>query len=172
MTGTALQIIAWLGKFVNANKKFTITEAKEKRSLQANAYYWTLLGKIAQKTRVSTARIHNENLRNMSVPERIGGQIVTVVLPDTDEAEAQALESETYHLKPSSQVKEGKNGKMYRTYFLLKGSHTFCTEEMSALIELAVQDADAIGIETITPAEKHKMMELYGRTYAKKHHAT
>lgn len=173
MIGTAIQIIAYLGKYASDNaKKFEVTERKEKRSLNANAYYWMLCGKVAQKTRVSTARIHNENLRALSVPEKIGEQLVTVTLPDTDEAEKQALESTTYHLRPTSQVKEGRHGKMYRTYIMLRGSHTFCTEDMSALIDLMVQEAEAQGIETITPAEKQRMMELYGKAYEKKHHTT
>ena len=163
MIGTALQVIAYLGKYASdTKKKFEVSEKKEKRSLSANAYYWVLCGKVAQKTRVSTARIHNENLRALSVPERMGDKIVTVVLPDTDEAEEQVLESETYHLRPTSQVREGRNGIMYRTYIMLRGSHTFCVEDMSALIDLIVQEAEAQGIETITPEEKRKMMERYG----------
>lgn len=171
MTGTAIQIIAYLERYVaDAKKQFDVRERKEKRSLSANAYYWTLCGKLAQALHISTARIHNENLRAMSVPERIGEQLVTVMLPDTDEAEEQALESETYHLRPTSQVRDGKNGIQYRTYIMLRGSHTFNTQEMSALIDLIVQEAEAQGIDTITPAEKQRMMELYGKAYEKKHH--
>ena len=173
MTGTAIQVIAYLGQFASDNKKkFEVKEHKDKRSLNANAYYWMLAGKVAQRTHVSTARIHNENLRALSVPERIGEKLVTVTLPDTEEAEEQTLESMTFHLRPTSQVREGKDGTMYRTYIMLRGSHTFCVDDMSALIDLMVQDAEALGIETITPAEKQKMMELYGKSYERKHHTT
>ena len=169
MIGTALQAIAYLGRFASdTSKKFEVHERKEKRSLNANGYYWVLCGKVAQKIRVSTARIHNENLRALSVPERIAEGLVTVTLPDTDEAEAEALESTTYHLRPTSQVREGKGGKMYRTYIMLRGSHTFNVHEMSALIDLMVQEAEAQGIETITPAEQQKMMERYGVQIQKK----
>ena len=168
MTGTALQIIAWLGRFVGKDTKFTITEAKEKRSLQANSYYWVLAGKVAQKTRISTARIHNENLRAMSIPEEAGGKIVTVLIPDTDKAENDVLESTTYHLLPTSETVTNSKGTVYRVYKMLRGSHTFDVSEMSALIDLMVQEADAQGIETITEAEKQRMLERYGVQIQKK----
>lgn len=50
---------------------------------------------------------------------------------------------------------------MYRTYALLRGSHTFNREEMSRLIDTAVEGAKALGIETMTPDELKRMMEAY-----------
>lgn len=47
MTGNALEIIEWLYHQSDKDKQFDIKEHKVKRSLNANAYAWTLIGKIA-----------------------------------------------------------------------------------------------------------------------------
>ena len=158
MTGTAEQIVVFL-MAQDKEKKWDLTEHKERRRLTQNAYYYMLLGKIAQKTHISTAEIHNRTLRDLGLVERMNGSVVPVYLPDTDEAERDALRSETFHIKPTSQVKEGKDG-LYRCYVLLRGSHTFSVAEFSALVDLAVQDAQAQGIETLTPDELEHIREL------------
>lgn len=137
-----------------------LTEHKEKRSLSQNAYYWVLCGKVAQKSGVSSSEIHNQNLRDLGLVLRINDALVPVYLPDTDEAEKQALNAETYHIKPTSRVKEGKDGKLYRCYVMLRGSSTFNTDEMSALLDLMIQEAVANDIEVMTPDEIAHMREL------------
>lgn len=141
-------------------KLFDLTEHKEKRSINSNSYYWALVGKVAQKTHISSNVIHNQNLRDLGLIWRINGGVIPIYLPDTEEAEKEALNASTYHVKPTSQVKEGKNGKMFRCYVMLRGSSTFNTEEMSALLDLMIQEAKAQGIETMTPAELAHMREL------------
>ncbi len=89
-------------------------------------------------------------------------QAVYVVIPDTEEAEKHVEESETYHLKPTSQVKEGKDGRMYRTYMMLRGSSDYDSREMSKLIDGLVAEAKELGIETLTPEELHEMNERWG----------
>lgn len=172
MTGTAIQLIAYLGRFASDNKKrFNLTEHKEIRGLNANAYYWVLCEKIAIKSGVKKAVVHNNNLRALQLCVWVGGRPALVALPDTDEAEKWALENDEYHYAPTKQ-KEVVLGQTKRWYCVLRGSKTFNTEEFSCLIDLAIQDAEALGIETITPAEKQKMMEIYGKSYERKHHTT
>ena len=145
-----------------------LTEHKEKRSLSQNAYYWVLLGKVAQKTKVPAAEIHNLNLRELGLVMRINDNIVPVCLPDTDQTENSVLHAETYHLKPTSKVIDGKDGKPYRCYVMLRGSSTFSTDEMAALLDLMVQDAKAQGIETMTPQELAHMREVEANAQAHK----
>lgn len=165
MIGTAIQIIAYLGKYASDNKKrFEVKEKKERRSLSQNAYYWSLLGQVAKVTRIPAAKIHNGNLRALSLPERIEGKLVTVTLPDTDDAEEQVVNSDTYHLKPTSQVLKGRGGVLYRTYIMLRGSSTFTVDEMGALLDLMIQEAEAQGIDTLTPDERERMKQ-----YERKH---
>ena len=131
----------------------------KRRSLNSNSYYWTLIGKMAEKLRISTARLHNLHLRECGYREMMGDKIVYVVIPDDEEEDV--LERESFHLAPTSEVKWGNDGKLYRTYAMLRGSHTFNREEMSRLIDTAVEGAKALGIETLTPDELARMKEAY-----------
>lgn len=143
-----------------------IKKYRAKRSLDANAYYWQLLTKVAEAVHISKSAAHNLMLRKYGQALYIGEKIVYIVIPDTDRATAQADEAETYHLKPTSQVKEGKDGVMYRTYTMLKGSSDYDTKEMSELIDGLVMEAKQLGIETLPPHELERMMNVY-----EKHHA-
>ena len=143
--------------------EWDIQEHKKKRSRSQNSYYWELAGKVAEKTvkfGANINEIHNQNLRALGLRECIDGQSIPVYLPDTEEAEKTALNAEKYHLKPTSQTKEGKDGKMFRCYVMLRGSHTFNTSEMSALVDLMVQEAASVGVQTLTPTELAKIRQL------------
>lgn len=136
-----------------------VSKYSEKRSLDANAYYWQLLTKLAGVLKISNNYCHNVMLRRYGVLEEMDGRPVFMVVPDTEEAEKKADESETFHIKPTTDVRVGKDGKMYRTYMLLKGSHEYSTSEMSRLISGLVDECRQCGIETMTPAELARLME-------------
>lgn len=140
-----------------------LTEHKERRSMSQNSYYWTLAGKVSVKTAKFGANIneiHNRNLRELGLLERVNDELVCVYIPDTDEAEKQAVNAENYHIKPTSQTRQGKDGQMFRCYVMLRGSHTFSVAEMSALVDLMVQEAKAVGVETMTPQELEHLRAL------------
>lgn len=159
MTGNSQEVVLYLMGQQDKEKQWDLTEHKEKRRLTQNAYYWALVGKVAQKTHISSAEIHNRNLRDLGLVERMNGALVPVYIPDTEEAEKTALESETFHIKPTSQVKQGKDG-TYRCYVLLRGSSDMNVSEFSALTDLIIQEAQAQGIETLPPNELAHMREL------------
>lgn len=140
-----------------------LTEHKERRSMSQNSYYWALAGKVSVKTAKFGANIneiHNRNLRELGLLERVNDELVCVYIPDTDEAEKQAVNAENYHIKPTSQTRQGKDGQMFRCYVMLRGSHTFSVAEMSALVDLMVQEAKAVGVETMTPQELEHLRAL------------
>lgn len=152
MTGTAAQIIRWLTTQA-PEKTWDIKRHTQKRSLTANSYYWVLLGKMADALRMPKPEVHNRMLRSYGQARWIAGRLATVPIPDTDDAERETLLAETYHVKPTSQVKMGTKGQLFRTYVLLKGSHELTTEEFSVLLDGTIREADQIGIQTLTPAE-------------------
>ena len=141
-------------------KKLTveIKQYREKRSLDANAYYWQLLTQLADALNISKPAAHNRMLRQYGQLMIIDEQAVYTVLPDTEEAEKAINAAETYHLKPTSQVKQGKGGKMYRTYMMLRGSSDYDTKEMSLLINGLVEECKEQGIETIPPDELRRIL--------------
>lgn len=139
-----------------------LSEHKKGRSLNANSYYWALLGKLARALNISTSYCHNVMLRRYGVLEIVDETPVYLLFPDTDEAQTKADEAETYHVKPTSNVREGKDGKMYRTYMLLKGSSRYDTAEMAALISGLRDECTNVGIPVETPDEIANLLSMMG----------
>lgn len=138
-----------------------IRKQRRKRSLDANAYYWKLASEAAEALHVSKPYMHNCLLRKYGQIETVDGQAVYTVIPDTEEAQRAVDEAQSYHLKPTAQVKEGRDGTMYRTYMMLKGSSGYDTKEMSRLIDGLVSECREMGIETLPPEGLERMMASY-----------
>ena len=126
-----------------------IKRHRKRRSLDQNAMYWSILGQIAKALGISNSKAHNLMLRRYGAVETIDGKTIKLVLPDTDEAAQRADEAESYHVRPTSQVKAGKDGQSYRTYILLRGSSTYDTTEMTRLIDGAMDEAKQMGLELL-----------------------
>lgn len=141
--------------------RISVKQWRDKRSLDANAYYWVLVAKLGDKLNLSKPHLHNILLRRYGQPEVIDGKMIYLVLPDTDQGARKADEAETYHIKPTSEIKTGRNGERFRTYVMLRGSSTYNTEEMAHLIDGLVSECKEVGIETATPEELSRMLELY-----------
>ena len=144
-----------------------IKRYRRKRSLDANAYHWVLVGKLAKVLGMSNPEVHNMALRGYGQPEIYEGKGVYMTIPDTDSARHKVDNAMDYHLAPTSQVREGNDGVMYRTYKLLRGSHTYNTEEMARLIDGMItlcKDAGIPDAEIATPDEKRLLKERYGVT--------
>lgn len=126
---------------------------REKRSLDANAYYWVLVGKIAEVLKTSTTEIHNEMLSNYGRPEIVNERLMTIILLDSIDWKR----IEYIHLKPTTATRTLDDGKLYRVYYVMRGSHTYDTKEMSTLIDGIVSEAKGLDIETLTPDELERM---------------
>lgn len=144
--------------------RIRIVQYRKKRSLDANAYYWTLLTKFADVIGLSNPEAHNMMLRGYGQSEIFDGKAVYVTIPDTEEAEKKVNNATDYHLAPTSQVRMGNDDVMYRTYRLLRGSRTYDTKEMSCLIDGLITCCKEAGIpetEIATPNEKRTLEEKY-----------
>ena len=136
-----------------------IKKYRKKRSLDANAYYWTLVNKIGRSTGDSSDRIHNIMLSRYGELDRMpdGSLIPFCIRDDID-----YLEFAYPHLKPTQKTLS-KGGISYRWYYQIKGSSEYSTTEMSALIDGIVGECKEMGIETIPPEELERMMKAYGK---------
>lgn len=123
----------------------TIKKYKEKRSLDANAYFWTLVDKLATKTGQDRIQIYRNAIKD------IGGV-----------SEIICLKSEAVNKLCEAWVKNGIGWQVEimpsklngcKNVILYYGSSTYNTEQMSRLIDNIVQDCKAVGVETMTPAE-------------------
>ena len=158
MIGNKIKIMTWLMSLPD-DAIIVAKIYKPKRSKQQNNYYWTLVTEIANVLRKSKTVIHNLTLRDYGQPLTINGERPFVFIPDTEQAETEVLKAETYHLKPTSHVRDGKEGTDYRAYTPILGSSQYNTVEMSILLDGCIQEAKAIGIETLPPEELKRMRE-------------
>lgn len=132
----------------------TAKRHRERRSLSANAYFHVLVTKIAGKTGESITERKNTLIADYG---QIDNDIKTVILLDSIDWR----KVESLHLRPTSAVRVLDNGKLYRVYYVMRGSHTYDTAEMSRLIDAAVEQAKELGIETLTPAELERMKKAW-----------
>lgn len=146
MTGTPEKIIQWLFT-QDRSKLFDVSEHKEKRSLNANAYAWTLIGKIADAIRSSKDEVYIQMLKRYGQSE-----IVSIV---------SSVEVSGYLKYYEIAGETELNGKPFTHYKVFKGSSEYNTHEMSVLIDGIVSEAKLLGIETLTPAELQRMKESW-----------
>ena len=128
-----------------------VSKEKKKRSLDANAYFHVLVNKIAGAVHSSNTEVKNRLIREYGQYEYIEGKIPTLLVKP--EYLNDFLNSEAIHLK-----QEGMEGDRARLA-VMRGSHTYNTQEMSRLIDGTVQEAKELGIETLPPDE---IRRLYG----------
>lgn len=132
----------------------TARKHRKKRSLNANNYFHKLASLIAEKTNQSLTECKNQLIAEYG---QIDTDIKTIILDD----EIDWRKVESLHLRPSTATKVLDNGKLYRVYFVMRGSHTYNTLEMSRLIDATVAEAKELNIETMTPKEIERMMQAW-----------
>lgn len=135
---------------------------RNKRSLNANAYFHLLVNKIAEKLKVSDSEVKIRlNLEYGTPATDKNGNTVVIKLPKDVDIK------QFYDYAKWIADKREPSGVETSYYIFYKQTHTLDTKEMSRLIDGTIQEAQALGIDTITPAEKEKMMKLYGVYYEK-----
>lgn len=118
---------------------------RKKRSLDANAYCWVLIDKLSEKLNISKEELYRGYIKN------IGGNNTVVCVPDKAVGELikgwqhNGLGWQTDTLP--SKIEGCTNVILYY------GSSTYDTEQMSRLIDMVIQDCEAVDISTMTPRE-------------------
>lgn len=159
LTFTALEdIFDDLPLLTDQDLRVTAQIWRRKRSKNANAYFYALLGKIAQRAGISVTEAHNKAIADYGQPEG-----TELLLKDG----INWMRIEQMHLKPVPGI-EIAGEEIYNRYIVMRGSHTYDTAEMAALIEGTIADAKALGIETLTPSELEDMMRTYEINHRKK----
>ena len=141
---------------LNSYDKLKIKAVKytQRRSLDANAYFHALVGKIADALTISKAKAKNVLICKYGQPQLLPDGSIMVY--KTNAPEEFMWEQESIHAIP---IKYEEKATFYKVY---RGSHTYDTKEMSVLIDGTVADAKELGIETITPTEIAEMKERWG----------
>ena len=122
---------------------------RNRRSLDANAYCWVLIDKIAQKTRQRPVDVYRHAIKE------IPGNSTLVCVQDKakdvlqQQWQAKGLGWQTEELP--SKIEGCTNIMLYY------GSSVYNTTQMSLLIDSIVDEAKELGIETLTPYELEGM---------------
>lgn len=145
-----------LHRYTNDTYEVTIKRKRANRSLDANAYLWTLCGKIAE---------HKDILlgKDKVYQNAIIDYGVSAVMPIKDEQLEDILK---WHVS-------GRLGNQYRvigkskfegyTYVIFYyGSSEYNTSQMSKLIDGVIADCHDLGIDTMTPAEIERLKLDWG----------
>ena len=130
----------------------TVKEHRKKRSLDANAYAWVLIGKLADAMRIPPTVVYNNAIQN------IGGNYE--IIPIREEAVDKFKEVWTKQGLGWPCVDMGPSRiKGYRNLRAYYGSSTYDTRQMSMLIDALIQDCKALDIETLSEEKLSAIME-------------
>lgn len=145
MIGTPKKVISWLLE-KNQNTKYEIKQYKKKRTPRQNNYYWELIGKLAEKLRISQDELHFELIKK-SCP------FVEIMIP----AESNLKPLGKYIEKLKTIQSDNKMFDIIRVY---AGSSELNTKEMNILVDNLIEECHLQDIETLTPEEIEKMRSL------------
>ena len=140
--GNPYQCITWLSK-QDPNKSFEVKEAKRKRSLTQNAYYWAMLNKLARKLRLSDSEVHLNMLRDY-------GQCDVLSL-------SMQVEIEDYFKYFDVIGVDYVDGEELRIVKVYKGSSRMNSSEFTQLIQGMRDECESQGIDVMTPEEIARM---------------
>lgn len=142
MIGTAENILHWLFN-QEKEKLFEIKEHKEKRSLSQNSYYWVLVNEVANYLKVSKEDVHFDLLKNYS-------QVTLITVKSNIDIKGFV---KYFELEREAKI----SGVDFKVYKVFKGSSEMNKNEFSLLLEGIIQEANQLGISTLTKEEIEKM---------------
>lgn len=135
MTGNAIQIIQWLYN-QDKDKRFSIKEYREKRSLDQNAYAWKMITEIGNVVRKSKEEVYLDMLKHYGQSEIVS--MYSSVNPSG-------------YFKYYEAIGTGiVNNKEFTHYKIYKGSSEFDKQEMSIFIDGIIQECDNLNIPHLT----------------------
>lgn len=136
---------------IDPQKKYTVTikEFRKKRSLDANAYAWVLMNKLADKLNMGVRDLYRHYIPD--IPEN--SQVVYV---PTEAVEK--LQSGWEHNGIgwcSDTLKSKLPG--CTNVVLYYGSSTFDQKQMGVLLDLIIEDCKQVDVEYLTPEELERL---------------
>lgn len=137
------EIDAWAQAIENGKKlDIEIKVHREKRSLDANAYFWVLLDKLAQKLGLGRNELYMHFLQDY-------GKVFDYLL-----VVPEAVERIKKEFRTVVEIGKGKIGDREAIQLqVFYGSSSYNSAEMARLIDGLVYECKLQGIETMTPTE-------------------
>ncbi len=122
-----------------------IGKFRNKRSLDANAYAWVLIGKIAEKTNVPKEEVYREAIRGIG-----GNYDIVCIKEEAADSLRKAWESNGIGWQTETMLSKLDGCTNVLLYY---GSSTYDTLQMSRLISNLQQDCISLNIE-VKPQEE------------------
>lgn len=120
-----------------------------KRSLSANNYCFAIIGKMAEKLKTSTDELYENLITRYGHPyQDEDGNYVTVTMKNN--IDVKQLGGHWVWLKD-------RNG--FSSYMMVKGSSEYDSAEMAHFIDMVVEEAKEMGIDTLPTTELERMKE-------------
>ena len=134
--------------------ELTVKEYRKKRSMDANAYAWVLMGKLAQKMGITKEEVYRHYIPDVGdnfTPMCVRQQDVDRFIRSWGtNGIGWIVENLGFAQTPGC-----------RNLLAYHGSSTYDTQQMSRLIDMIVQDCKALDIETLSPEKLEAMKEAW-----------
>lgn len=127
-----------------------IKQTRKKRSLDANSYFWLLLGELADALKTDKDELY------LIMLERYGVYTHIIAKPHVVEQVKQQWRT----VRELGEVTvNGQTGIQLQCYF---GSSTYDTKQMATLIDGVVSECQELGIDTLPPDEIQDLKNKWG----------
>ena len=136
------------GKVYEAELK----EHKERRSLDANSYFWVLCGKLANKVGLPKEEVYRSLVKDV-------GENYEILPIRNDAVDKWVSNWQGKGIGWVCDILGESKLDGYTNVITYYGSSTYDTKQMSTLINLIVQECKQQGIDTMTPAELALLMD-------------
>lgn len=162
----------------DANLTIKVARKLEKRSIDANAYFYVLVNRIAEKLNKSDREVHDKLLsENICFIHDEYGTIEFCdrewsanefrLYRDNDQYWYDSLIKVIPHRENGQPLLRNGQPIVRTVFFHIKGSHQMDSKEMSRLIESTKADCHELGIQTATPEDEARYMALWTRRKGK-----
>ncbi len=126
------------------NLKITISKPTKKRSLNANAYCWTLIGRIAERLRTTKTAVYREYIKDCGVYR-------VITLSDNAVGTFKYVwENQGLGWLCETSKSQTKGFTDVVAYY---GTSSYNVSQMARFIDYVVGEAKSLGIETLTARE-------------------
>ena len=145
------------GELYGKDVEIEIREKGRKRSLDANAYCWVLIGKIAEKMNLPKNEVYRKEI--------VEHGVYRVHCLQDEDVEEECDDWCSFGLgfqveKFPSKISGCTNVMFY------KGSSYYNTKQMAKLIDGVIQDAEALGIPTLTEEQAARLVNKWKKRKA------
>lgn len=151
--GSASEMLNELRECENLTIK--VDKQRQKRSLDANAYFHVLVNKIAAKINESDDEVKRKLvIRYGTLARDNNGDLYGAMLPAS-------ADPDRFYPYTRSYKTVYRDGMEYYCYLFYERTRDLDTSQMARLIDGTVQEAKNLGIETMTPMELARLKEVW-----------